>query len=100
MNYFFTTDIREKHYRVMDNSLKQEADRVVAIFPELMRQLFNLEEELAINLPVAQLRVCHILTTGPCPMSTLSRELGVSLSAMTQIADRMERSNLASRTAQ
>jgi DNA-binding MarR family transcriptional regulator len=32
-------------------------------------------------------------------MSSLSRELGVSLSAMTQVADRLERANLVQRVA-
>ena len=45
----------------------------------------------AAELPLAQLRVCGVLCDGPRPMSAVSRELGVSLSAMTQIADRLER---------
>ena len=51
-------------------------------------------------MPLAQLRVCGILYDGPRPMSALSRELGVSLSAMTQIADRLERARLVNRVAE
>ena len=57
----------------------------------MMRQLFSADDHLAAELPLAQLRVCGMLYDGPHPMSVLSRELGVSLSAMTQIADRLER---------
>ncbi len=46
------------------------------------------------------MRVCGILYRGPRPMSALGRELGVSLSAMTQIADRLERARLVRRVAE
>jgi DNA-binding MarR family transcriptional regulator len=52
---------------------------------------------LATELPLAQLRVCTLLQNGPQKMSTLSREVGVTLSAMTQIADRLERANMVTR---
>jgi DNA-binding MarR family transcriptional regulator len=51
-------------------------------------------------LPLAQLRVCGMLYDGPRPMSALGRELGVSLSAMTQIADRLERARMVKRISQ
>jgi len=75
----------------------EEASQISALLPALMRQLFTLDDRLLVNLPLAQLRVCGTLLDGPCPMSFLSKELGVSLSAMTQIADRLERANLVSR---
>jgi DNA-binding MarR family transcriptional regulator len=82
----------------MENpTILEEAKTLAALLPALMRQLFTLGDDLAVELPLAQLRVCAILRDGPCPMSTLSRELGVSLSAMTQIADRLERAKLVSR---
>ena len=64
-----------------------------------MRHLFTFEDDAAEELPLAQLRVCAILAAGPHPMSTLGRELHVSLSAITQIADRLERSQLVQRIA-
>jgi DNA-binding MarR family transcriptional regulator len=57
------------------------------------------EKELADDLPLAQLRLCGVLSEGPRAMSALSRELGVSLSSLTQIADRLERARLVKRTA-
>ncbi len=84
--------------KIMENSIiLEEAKTLATLLPALMRQLFTLNDNLAVELPLAQLRVCAILRDGPCVMSTLSRELGVSLSAMTQIADRLERAKLVSR---
>ena len=58
------------------------------------------DDDVVAELPLAQLRVCGILHRGPRPMSALGRDLGVSLSAMTQIADRLERASLVKRVAE
>jgi DNA-binding MarR family transcriptional regulator len=63
----------------------------------LMRDLMAVDDQ-ASDLPLRQLRVCAMLYEGPRSMSSLSRELGVSLSAMTQIADRLERARLVKRS--
>jgi DNA-binding MarR family transcriptional regulator len=62
--------------------------------------LFAGDDDPIAELPLAQLRVCGILYHGRRSMSALSKELGVSLSAMTQIADRLERSSLVQRVGQ
>jgi DNA-binding MarR family transcriptional regulator len=49
------------------------------------------------ELPLAQLRLCNVLAGGPRAMSEISREIGTSLSAVTQIADRLERADLIKR---
>jgi len=84
--------------------LVQIAESLTGLMPRLMRGLTSTENatrerDLADELPVAQLRLCGILCDGPRAMSALSRELGVSLSALTQIADRLERAKLVKRTA-
>lgn len=66
----------------------------------LARQIFALETDPDADLPVGQLRVCSILQSGARPMSSIGRGLGVSLSAMTQIADRLERARLVKRVAE
>jgi DNA-binding MarR family transcriptional regulator len=82
----------------MDQTIKwEQAKAIASLLPAIMHQLFTLEDDLAAELPLGQLRLCAILCDGPRPMSVLSRELGVSLSAMTQIADRLERAKLVSR---
>jgi DNA-binding MarR family transcriptional regulator len=63
-------------------------------------ELFTMDDDPVADLPVAQLRVCGALYGGPRQMSALGRELGVSCSAMTQIADRLERAGLVSRVAE
>ena len=82
----------------MENSIKlEEAQKIASLMPALMRQLFTLDDEFSNDLPLAQLRVCTILRKGPRQMTALSRELGISLSALTQISDRLERSKLVER---
>jgi DNA-binding MarR family transcriptional regulator len=69
--------------------------------PRLARRLLGADRDPAAELPLAQLRVCGILAADARrPMSALSRDLGVSLSAMTQIADRLERAQLVQRVAE
>jgi DNA-binding MarR family transcriptional regulator len=78
-----------------------QAKALIALLPAVMRNLFRLDDDLATELPLAQLRVCSILLhEGPRSMSMLGREMGVSLSAMTQIADRLERSRLVKRVSE
>jgi DNA-binding MarR family transcriptional regulator len=84
----------------MDETLTLEQARTIAVLlPTLMRKLAAPDDDLTTKQPLAQLRVCGILFGGPRPMSALSRELGVSLSALTQIADRLERARLVKRVA-
>lgn len=71
--------------------------RLSALLVSLAREMFGVDDHVA-ELPLRQLRVCAILHQGPLSMSALSRELGVSLSAMTQIADRLERARLVKRS--
>src|SRR5262245_54519974 len=73
-----------------------EAQKLTALFVALAKQLLAVDD-VAAELPLRQLRVCMSLYEGPRSMTALSRELGVSLSAMTQIADRLERARLVTR---
>src|SRR5260370_5467911 len=82
-----------------DILLAQAAD-LESLLPKLMRRLFTLDPSHPANeLPVAQLRVCTILQAGPRTVSTISEELGISVSAVTQIADRLERAGFVERVA-
>ena len=79
-------------------TLHDQASRIASILPRLLRQLSVLQaDDPAMELPIAQMRVCSLLYDGPHTMSALSRELGISLSAMTQIADRLERGQMVER---
>ncbi len=73
-----------------------QAKTMTELLMSLMRDIFAVDDQAA-ELPLRQLRVCAMLYEGSRSMSSLSRELGVSLSAMTQIADRLERAGLVKR---
>jgi DNA-binding MarR family transcriptional regulator len=74
-----------------------QAQELTSLFLALTRQLLAIDDQAA-DLPLRQLRLCMLLYDGPRAMSSLSRELGVSQSAMTQIADRLERGRLVRRS--
>lgn len=80
------------------NTLDQQAELMTSLLPLIMRHLFRLDaDDPTTELPIAQLRVCSTLQGGAKTMSVLSRELGTTLSAMTQITDRLERAHLVER---
>ena len=75
-----------------------QADQLEKLMPAILRRLFALHHERTLaDMPVAQLRICSILQDGSRSMSAIAEELGMSTSAVTQIADRMERSRLVER---
>jgi len=83
-----------------DESLGTECEQFVALLRLLIRRVFALDpEDPSTDLPVAQLRVCALLNDGPRTVSTLARELAISVSAATQVADRLEAAQLVTRVA-
>ena len=75
-----------------------QAAELECLLPMLMRRLFSLQAVHPVSeLPLAQLNVCTILQGGPRSMTQLGEELSISVSAVTQIADRLERSGLVER---
>jgi DNA-binding MarR family transcriptional regulator len=88
---------RPKRKRIVKASERDQARAIATLMPALMRMLLTFDRDPAAELPLAQLRVCIILFEGPRSMSALAREFGVSLSAMTRIADRLERTRLVKR---
>ena len=69
-----------------------QAGKLESLLPTLMRRLFTLDPSHPANdLPLAQLRVCTILQAGPRTVSAIGEELRISVSAATQIADRLEK---------
>jgi DNA-binding MarR family transcriptional regulator len=76
---------------------QEQAATLVGLLHSLLRELTIGSNDPVIQLPLAQLRACRVLSNGQQSISAISRELGVSLSAVTQIADRLERAKLARR---
>ena len=63
------------------DALAEQARAMISLLPAVMRSMFRLDDDLATELPLAQLRVCALLLEGPRPMSFLSRETGVTFPA-------------------
>ncbi len=83
---------------IQSKEIAEQAQKIECLLPKLLRRLFTLEHNHPVaELPLAQLRVCMVLFSGPKPMSVLSEELGISVSAITQIADRLEKVDLVER---
>lgn len=81
-----------------DEALREQSEAVVTLLTTLWRRLSTLDaDDPAMEIPGAQMRVCGMLRDGPRTMSALSDELGISHSAITQIADRLERAQMVER---
>jgi MarR family transcriptional regulator, lower aerobic nicotinate degradation pathway regulator len=76
-----------------------EAATIADLLLMLLRHLSAGTDDAAADLPLAQLRLCSALVEGPRAMSELGRELGVPLSAIPHLADRLERARLVRRVA-
>ncbi len=84
-----------------NNLLLEQATAVATMWSAFNRQISGLDlDDPVTKLPIAQMRVCLLLGDGPRTMSSLSRELAISVSAITQIADRLERTELVTRVAE
>ena len=81
-----------------DDDLREQAVQIEHLLPRLLRRLFTIERDHpATELPLAQLRVCTILQAGPRTLSAIGEELRISVSATTQIADRLEKVGMVER---
>jgi DNA-binding MarR family transcriptional regulator len=63
------------------------------------RKLLTVDDP-TLDLPVRQLKVCLALLRQSCSMSEISREIGLSPSAVTQVSDRLVRRGLVERAFQ
>ncbi len=71
---------------------------MVLLISRLMRNLYSLESgDIAYELSVAHMRACNALYEAPKPITELAKELGITTSAATQLADRLQRSGLVER---
>src|SRR4051812_17023241 len=94
-------EIREPNkISAQDPAIMEQAAKLEHLMPAILRRLFTLNDDgILANMPLAQLRICSYLQDGPRSMSAVADELNMSTSAVTQIADRMERSGLVERVA-
>lgn len=80
--------------------LAHQAEHLERLLPALSRQVFDLPPppNALADLPLAQFRLCILLSReGRRTMSQLGEELHISVSAVTQMADRLEKVDLVER---
>jgi DNA-binding MarR family transcriptional regulator len=86
---------------MFEGKILEQADELTSLISRLIRTLYTLETgDMAGGLPLAQIRACGALLEKPRTISCLSKELGISVSAGTQLADRLEKAGLAERFAE
>lgn len=74
----------------MDKSIER-AIRLESLVPLLIKNLFHYTDDPQwIELPVGQIRVMRMLYAGPSTASELSTQLSLSVSAITQVSNRLE----------
>lgn len=80
----------------------EQATVISTLLTKVMRGIFSALDggDPIADFPMTQVRICKMLVYGPRSMSSLSRDMGISLSAITQVADRMERADLVERMAE
>jgi len=85
---------------VIDDPIEYLAARLESMMPRIGRRLFTVDvNHPASELPSTQLRVCtFLLGSAVASISEIADELSVSVSAATQIADRLEKSGFVERT--
>ncbi len=82
----------------MDNPNTLLAIRLETLLPKVMRALFNPDpEDPMTDLPMAQLRMVRLLTNRDYTVSELSEEFNLSMSACTQMVNRLETMGLVTR---
>ena len=86
---------------VRQKALMQQAAALESALPRIMRRTFTLPiNDPGAELPVAQMRTCSfLLYAGATPVTELADELGISVSAATQISDRLEKTGYVERVA-
>lgn len=79
-------------------AVQAQARAMDTIFKAIGRRIL-VHDDAALDIPLRQFRICAALFEGARSMKELSVELGVSQSAITQIADRLEAAGLVTRGA-
>ena len=84
------------------NPLAEQATVISTLLTKVMRGMFTALDggDPTADFPLTQLRICKMLFYGHRSMSSLSHAMGISLSAITQVADRLECAHLVERVAE
>lgn len=92
----------ENDVKAEDTEIAEQAALLERNLPACMRQIFAIDPSHPLaDLPFGQYRLCILLfREGKRTMSQVSEDLGISVSAVTQMADRLEKSGLVERQAE
>jgi DNA-binding MarR family transcriptional regulator len=75
----------------MDNVLAERAAKVEALLPRVLRMIYrSTEDSVLAQLPLAQFRILRVLYAGARTITSLGEELGLTSSAVTQMANRLQ----------
>jgi DNA-binding MarR family transcriptional regulator len=75
----------------LGDSTRQRAIKLEGLLPKALRSLFNPDVgDPLVEIPVGQMRLMRLLAMRPWTPSHLGDELGLSVSAVTQMANRLE----------
>lgn len=75
----------------MDQTIRDHAIRIEGLLPRVLRTLFRPDEDdPLVELPVGQMRMMRLLAQKTFTPSNLGEELGLSVSAVTQMANRLD----------
>lgn len=82
----------------MHDGAYEDAVRLEALLPQIMRVLFHHDEDDPLgHLSMAQLRIMRLLYVHPVMTSEVSEDLGMTPSAVSQTASRLEKMGLIER---
>ncbi len=82
----------------VSNETLEQAKRLETLFPKAFRCLLSsVAGDPTAELPDTQLKICLLLQKGDRSISTISDDLGITVSAVTQLADRLERAKMLER---
>lgn len=83
----------------MGETRLDRAARLESLFPRVLRTMFKpVANDPLVDLPVGQMRMMRLLATRSWTPSGLGDELGLSVSAVTQMANRLDAIGLVTRT--
>ncbi|HWD41674.1 MAG TPA: MarR family transcriptional regulator [Fimbriimonas sp.] len=81
----------------MDSQIDRAA-RIECLLPRLMRLIYrSTEDTMLVQLPLAQIRIVRLLYAGSRTVTSLGEELGLTASAVTQMANRLQDAGLVAR---
>lgn len=98
MNHLAQARRHASHASANQPAVQAQARAMDNIFKAIGRRIL-VHDDAALDIPLRQFRVCAALFEASRSMKELSVELGVSQSAITQIADRLEAAGLVTRGA-